>query len=354
VRELADHADQRLDFHRPAALEVLQHRHLVRPERRGTVEPALRIDAKREAEPLADRARLAHHCQQHRTRARVGRDHVDRRAGQRADRIEALVAPELEPDFVADVRADRGVEIRTRQQFMQLLDSRRARAIGLADRKLVAVLVADYARGHDLRRRQYDAADRTRVTEVRALHVAGIDARERQAVIRHARHVEEPVRQAIACGDDHRVGTKQRQHRQDRLRNRMRFERDDHAILNAEVGWRVRASDALDVLVPVDQQPQALRAHGLEVRAARDEAHVGTGTRELEAEVATDRTRAVNAHLHRRSLWHAPTSNARRYRGAFRDLTLIRGTFRRIRPFPSACPSSSAGRRAWAERIAHS
>src|ERR1700675_63126 len=40
------HPDQGLDLHRPAALQVLQHRHLVRPEGAGAVDASLDIDAK--------------------------------------------------------------------------------------------------------------------------------------------------------------------------------------------------------------------------------------------------------------------------------------------------------------------
>src|SRR6266550_3439679 len=44
--QFLDHPDQGLDLHRPAALQVLQHRHLVRPEGAGAVDKSLDIDAK--------------------------------------------------------------------------------------------------------------------------------------------------------------------------------------------------------------------------------------------------------------------------------------------------------------------
>src|SRR6266513_3282995 len=41
--QFLDHPDQRLDLHRPAALQVLQHRHLVRAKGAGAVDASLDI-----------------------------------------------------------------------------------------------------------------------------------------------------------------------------------------------------------------------------------------------------------------------------------------------------------------------
>src|ERR1700674_3357349 len=48
--QFLDHPDQGLDLHRPAALQVLQHRHLVRAKGAGAVNASLDIDPKAEAQ----------------------------------------------------------------------------------------------------------------------------------------------------------------------------------------------------------------------------------------------------------------------------------------------------------------
>ena len=90
----------------------------------------------------------------------VGDDLVQRAAGQRRDRVEGEVAPELDPDLVADVGADRRL-----QPGRDQLLARAACALGLlarrlAEREAVAVDMADDAGRLDLGRGIDDAADR--------------------------------------------------------------------------------------------------------------------------------------------------------------------------------------------------
>src|ERR1700687_1123686 len=90
--QLLHHTDQRLDLHRPAALQVLQHRHLVRPQCACAVDASLDIDTEVQTEAVADRFRFEHHRSTDRARSRIAADDIDRRQGQRAYRVEAHVA----------------------------------------------------------------------------------------------------------------------------------------------------------------------------------------------------------------------------------------------------------------------
>ena len=97
---------QRVDLQRAALLQILQHRGAVRADTRRAVDAPLDIDAEMHADAAADLLGLQHHVAGEVARAGVGRDHVQRRLGQRRDRVEAEIAPELEPDVVADLGID--------------------------------------------------------------------------------------------------------------------------------------------------------------------------------------------------------------------------------------------------------
>ena len=73
---------------------------------------------------------------------------------------------------------------------------------------------------------------------------------------------------------------------------------DDHAVLHPEFGGIVRAGRMRDDLLVAFQEPHAVLAHRLEVRAARDEADVRAGLRKLDAQIAADRAGAEDADLH--------------------------------------------------------
>src|SRR5258706_2395206 len=110
LAQLGNDADERLDLHRSPMLQVLEHRHLVRPEGRHPVDATVRVDPQVQSQPLTDGSRLRHHGLADGTRFGIPCDDVDRCVRERADWIEAQVAPQLEPDLVTDVAADGRVE----------------------------------------------------------------------------------------------------------------------------------------------------------------------------------------------------------------------------------------------------
>src|SRR5258708_16060785 len=171
--ELLDGSDQRVDLHRPAALEILQHRGLVRADARRPVDAPLDIDAAAHSEALTDRLRLDHHRARHLAGTGIGADDIERGTGQRADRVEGKIAPQLEPDLVADALADRRVEPGRDHDLGEPADARAEGPVGLADRQLVAIDVLDDARCDDLGGGIDDAADGAVGTENPPLHAAG-------------------------------------------------------------------------------------------------------------------------------------------------------------------------------------
>src|ERR1700739_4343500 len=95
---------------------------------------------------------------------------------QRADRIEADIAPEFEPDFVVDALEHRRLHSGFGEQRRQPLHVRADLARWFTDRKAVAVDMADHAGGFDLGGGIDDASDGALRTQFSPLPAAGIDA----------------------------------------------------------------------------------------------------------------------------------------------------------------------------------
>jgi hypothetical protein len=78
---------------------------------------------------------------------------------QRADRIEARIAPEFRPYFGAHVANDRRLESGLSESSRDATNSFAFRSVDLGERETVALDVTDNAGEHDLRRRISDAGD---------------------------------------------------------------------------------------------------------------------------------------------------------------------------------------------------
>ena len=180
----------------------------------------------------------------------------------------------------------------------QPLDVRTALARGLAERKAVAIDMADHAGRLDLGGGIDDASDRALRRQFAPLPSAGIDAFQDRTFVRAAVLVEVPVGNAIDRGDDARVRPEQRLHRFDHAGDGMRLQADDDEILRPEFGWIVGAARMHHVLLVADQKLEAVGAHGGEMRAARHQADIGAGPRELHSEITTDCAGAVNTDFH--------------------------------------------------------
>src|SRR6516162_237448 len=217
---------------------------------------------------------------------------------QRADWVETHVAPQLEPDLVADPIENRRFHPRGHEQTGETLDIRRDFAGRFAERKIVAIDVTDHARSFDFGCGIDDAADSTLWAELAPLPAAGIDALKRGAFITTAVLVEVPIGNAVYGGNDARARTQQGLHPIDHAGDGMGLKADDQVVLLAQFCRIVRAARVHHAFLAAHQQLQSVLPHGGEMHTARDQADVGACAHEFNTEIATDGTSAVNADLH--------------------------------------------------------
>src|SRR5271166_2000945 len=107
-----DGADECVELEGAAVLDVLKHGSLVLANPKGAGDPPLQRYPEVDAELLADHLRLLHHPGRQVPGWRELANVDQGRVAKRTDRIEADVAPELEPDLGADVADHRRFESR--------------------------------------------------------------------------------------------------------------------------------------------------------------------------------------------------------------------------------------------------
>ena len=218
--------------------------------------------------------------------------------GQRTDRIEADIAPQLEPDLVANAIQHRGLHASGGEQRRQPRDVGAGFAGGFADRKAIAIDMADHPGGFDLGGGIDDAADRAFGAEFVPLPPTGIDTLQDRAFVAAAVFVEIPVGNAVDRGDDAGVWSEQGTHRLDRTGDGMRFQADDDEILMAEFGWIIGAAWPHHMGLIADQEFEPVVAHRRQMRAARHQADIGARARKLHTDISADRAGAVDADFH--------------------------------------------------------
>src|SRR5579862_2338755 len=152
----------RIELDRPTLLDVLQHRGLMRTDALGAGDAPLERDSKGDAELVRHRFSLAHHVGRKLARERKLTNIHQRCMGERADRIEGHVAPELEPDLAANVGGDGGLEARSSQRFCKHLHATGFGAIRLAERESIALDDLNHSGGDQIRGGEDHAADDAR------------------------------------------------------------------------------------------------------------------------------------------------------------------------------------------------
>ena len=165
---------KRINLQRTPLVEILQHRGAVRTYTGGAVDAPLHVDAEIGAEMLTDLLRLEHHVLRNRARAGIGRDDVERGVGERGQRVKAEVAPQLDPDVVADVVIQAWLQPARGERVGELGQALARLTIRFAETELIAVDVLDDARLRDLGRRIDGGADDALGTDRIPLAVVGI------------------------------------------------------------------------------------------------------------------------------------------------------------------------------------
>ena len=80
----------------------------------------------------------------------------------------------------------------------------------------------------------------------------------------------------------------------------MRFQGTNHDVLKTKALWVLVRSDLRDFFASSDPQYQSALLNGLEMIAARDDAHVVPGSCQFNGEISANRTSAIYTEFHAR------------------------------------------------------
>ncbi len=261
------------------------------------------VDREAHAALLGHRLAFQHHRPRDPALAVIGDQHVQRRRRQRADRIERHVAPELDPELVADLGTDGRLEAGGDQRLGQRRRARRLLAVRLAEGEAVAIGVLDDAGLGHLGGGIDDAADGALGRQQLADYTAGVHALHAPAFVGAGELMEIPPGDAVDRRDDGRLRPQQRLHLLRGTWQRMRLQRDDDVVLRPGLRGGGDGADGDHRLAALAAQREALGLHRLQVRAARDDGHLGvTLGGELRRHQPAERAGAEDAELHGQAL----------------------------------------------------
>src|ERR1022692_1540849 len=231
--------------------------------------------------------------------------------GERTDRIEAHIAPQLEPDFRADVGEHRCLQPRSDECLRYVIGALGLDAVQLAQRKPVA-----FERLYDSGRNDFaggidDATDDPTRLDVLLDHAVGIGGLEPVARVRALEVLKVPPRQAVLDRHDDGVRGEQRAHLRCHRLYHVSFQRQEDEVLRSRLGAARHGAQILGELfgsVGADEL-ETVAPDRVQMRALID--HRDRLTRECETngEYSTDRTRADDCNFHF-FLLHARSSRA--------------------------------------------
>src|ERR1700683_1047960 len=129
-----------------------------------------------DAELIGDALCLAHHRRRDRTAGWILADSRQGSARQRTDGVEAEVTPKLEPYFRANIAQDWRLHSALDKAACNLGHALAGRAVGLANRKSIALDMSDHARGNQFRGRIHHAANDALARDLVVNLAARVDA----------------------------------------------------------------------------------------------------------------------------------------------------------------------------------
>ena len=98
-------------------MDAIGHENTTDSDSRGPGDALFDVDGKTHAQGFADALAFQHHRPCKGACAGIGADIFQRRTGQRADRVERQIAPELHPDFIPDTRFHWGLQTAGTHRF---------------------------------------------------------------------------------------------------------------------------------------------------------------------------------------------------------------------------------------------
>src|ERR1700730_11919366 len=167
-------------------------------------------NAEANAERFANGLSFPHHIHGESARRPEFANILQRRMRQRADRIEARIAPEFRPYFGAYVADDRRLESGLPESFRNTENSFAFRSIDLGERETIALDVTDDARSLDRRRGINDAGDHSVERQIVRDKSARINAFQADALIGTPMLEEVPPRNPILRGEHRGLRTHDR------------------------------------------------------------------------------------------------------------------------------------------------
>src|SRR6202051_286741 len=269
------------------------------PHRLASVNPPLHhLFRNGETERCCYRLGFGHHGLAQGSQAALGSEAIEGREGKGADRVEADVAPELEPDVPADGVADRRIKAGGNQGIAQGHDALRGGAVGLADSEALEQAMFDHAGRHDLAGGIDDAADGALRSNRVPLRGAGIDAFQMMAVQRAALLVEIPPGNAVHRCENGGVRTEQRSEPARAGVGLLRLQRADHDVLRAKRRGVVACRQVYRARPSLHDQLEPVAPNGRQMRTAGNGRHFMARQCEFPRHVTANRPGAEYADLH--------------------------------------------------------
>src|SRR5690606_12013286 len=217
-----------------------------------------------------------------------------------ADRIEGQVAPQLQPDFGADIVQHRRLEAGLGHHFRNGRYALAGGTVEFANRETVAFDVLDDARSDQFGCRINHATDHAFCRDFFQDDAGRVHAAHRRTFELAAVLLEVPVGNAVLHRDDGGVRAIQLGQIICNRLNLVSLERQDDQILRAgfvvAVGSFHVAGNVLGTII--HDELHAILANCLKIGTAHDEGHVFTRQSELNADVTSDGTGSYNCYFH--------------------------------------------------------
>src|SRR5208282_1661987 len=209
----------------------------------------LQRDTKTNVKRLADGLSLPHHIRGESARRCEFADIFQCRVCQRADRIEARIAPEFRPYFGAHVANDRRLESGLPESSRDATNSFAFRSVDLGERETVALDVTDNAGAHNLRRGISDAGDHAVDQQIIRDNPAWIDTFQADALMGTSMLEEIPPGNSILRSEHCGLRTHDRSKVPHYRGDLMCLHAEDDQVLLADAGDTITRRDARDDLL---------------------------------------------------------------------------------------------------------